>query len=198
MNAVRPAVDIMHGDLRFGVRAQPGQPAVAGHFALPLHQTVRIMDGRRHEIGGFVAGVAEHQALVACAQVQMIVARMIDRLGDLWTLLVVSNHDRATFVIDAVVAVVVADASDGVARNLDVIDRGAAADFAGEQHKAGVAQGFGGHARRRILLEQGIENRVRDLVRHFVGMSLGDRLRGEKEFSSHEGVPFGIDRRPIG
>ena len=56
-------------DLRFGIGAQPRQLATFAQFALALHQAVAIVDGKGHQGGGFVAGVAEHQALVARALV---------------------------------------------------------------------------------------------------------------------------------
>jgi hypothetical protein len=55
-------------------------------------------------------------------------------------LLVVGNKNRATFVINAIVGVVVADALDGVARDLDVIDVGVGGDFTCEDDESGVAQ----------------------------------------------------------
>jgi len=54
-----------HGHLAPGVRAQEGQAAVTAQLALALDQAVRVVDRRGHELGRFVAGVAEHQALVA-------------------------------------------------------------------------------------------------------------------------------------
>src|SRR5690606_17129199 len=97
----RTAVDIAERDLRLGVGTQPRQAAVFAQFALALHQAVRVPDGRRHQVGGFVAGVAEHQALVARALVQVVFGLAVDALGDVGRLLVVRHQHRATLVVDA-------------------------------------------------------------------------------------------------
>ncbi len=146
VDAVRLAVDVAHRHLALGVRAQEGQAAVLAQLGLALDQPVRVVDRRRHQLGRFVAGVAEHQALVAGAGVQVVVAGMVDALRDVVALLVVADHHRAALVVDAVLGVVVADALDGVARDLDVVDVRVGGDLAGQHHQAGVAQRLGGDA----------------------------------------------------
>ena len=56
------------------------------------------------------------------------------------------QSNRATFVVDAVVGVVVANALDGVACDLDVVDVRVGGDLACQHDQAGVGQGFGSHA----------------------------------------------------
>ena len=92
---------------------------------------------------------------------------------------------RAAFVVDAVLGVVVADALDGVACDLDVVDVGVGRDLAGQHHQAGVGQGFGRDAAARVLLEDRVENRVRDLVGHLVGVPFRNRFRREEEIVGH-------------
>ena len=152
---------------------------------LALDQAVRVVDRRRHQVGRLVAGVAEHQALVAGAGVEVVVAGVVDALGDVVALLVVADHHRAALVVDAVLGVVVADPLDRVARDLDVVDVRVGRDLAGEDDQAGVAQGLGGDARARILLEDRVEDGVGDLVGDLVGVAFGDRFGGEEEVVRH-------------
>ena len=77
------------GELGFGIGAQPRQKTAFAHFALALHQAVAVVDGKRHQYGGFVAGIAEHQALVACALVQIHALAFVDALGYIGRLLAV-------------------------------------------------------------------------------------------------------------
>ncbi|OIQ81510.1 hypothetical protein GALL_367270 [mine drainage metagenome] len=191
----RAAVLVAEGDLALGVRAQPGQAAVTAQLALALHQAVRVVDGRGHQLGGFVAGVAEHQALVARPLVEVVVVRAVDALGDVGALLVVGDQHGAALVVDAEVGVVVADALEGVARHLDVVDHRVGGDLAGQHDEAGVGQGFGGDARARVLFEDGVEDGVRNLVGHLVGMALGHGFGGEEEGISHGGAPVGLQFR---
>src|SRR5690606_31495414 len=135
----------------------------------------------RHQVGGFVAGVAEHQALVARALVQDFFAAAVHALGDIGRLLVVGHQYGAALVVDAVFGIVVADALDGVARNLDVVDVGRRGDFTGQHDQAGVAQGLGRHARIGVLREDGVEDGVGDLIRDFVGMAFGNGFGSKEE-----------------
>ena len=74
---------VVHGgNLRFGIGAQPRQLAAFAQFALALHQAVAVIDGKGHQGGGFVAGIAEHQALVARALVQVDTFAFVHALGD--------------------------------------------------------------------------------------------------------------------
>ncbi len=96
---------------------------------------------------------------------------MIHTLRDVVALLVIAHHDGTAFVVDAVLGVVVADALDGVAGDLDVIHMGIGGDFTGQHDQTGVGQGFSGDAAAGVLLKNGIQNRIRNLVCHFVGVA---------------------------
>ena len=176
----RLAIDVTESDLRLGVRAQPGQAAVLTQFALALNKAVRVPDRGRHQIRGFVAGVAEHQALVAGTLVQVVFRGAVNALGDIGRLLVVGNKHRAAFVIDPVIGIVVTDTLDGVARHLDVVDVGGGGDFAREHHEARVAEGFGSYARVRILREDRVEDGIGNLVGNLVGVPFRNGFRGEE------------------
>jgi hypothetical protein len=154
-------------------------------LGLALDEAVRVVDGRGHQLGRFVAGVAEHQALVASAGVQVVVAGVVHALGNVVGLLVVADHHGAALVVDAVVGVVVADALDGVARHLDVVDVRVGRDFAREHHQAGVGQRFGGHAAAGVLLEDRVQDGVRDLVGNLVGVAFGNGFGSEEEVVRH-------------
>ena len=174
VDAVRLAVDIAHRDLALGVGTQKRQPAVFAKLRLALDQAVRVVDRRGHQLGRLVAGVAEHQALVAGAGVEVVVAGMVNALGDVVALLVVGHQHRAALVVDAELGVVVAYAFEGVARDLDVVDMGVGGDLAGQHDQAGVGQGFGSDPAEWVLRKDRVEDRIRDLVGHFVGMAFGN------------------------
>ena len=69
--AVGLAVDVADRDLRLRVGAQPRQAPVARSSRLALDQAMRQVDRQRHELRRLVAGVAEHQALVARALLEV-------------------------------------------------------------------------------------------------------------------------------
>ena len=76
----RLAVLVAQRDLALGVGLEERRGAgmaVGGHA---LEDLVAVIERRRHQVGGLVAGEAEHDALVAGAFV--LVARGVDALGD--------------------------------------------------------------------------------------------------------------------
>ena len=63
----RPVAVVLDGDLGLAVGPQVRDRAVLADLGQPLGQPVRQRDRQRHQLGRVVAGVAEHQALVAGA-----------------------------------------------------------------------------------------------------------------------------------
>ena len=61
-----PAV-VADGHLGLSVGTQARDDPLLAHQCQALRQTVRQVDGKRHEGGGVIAGVAEHESLVASA-----------------------------------------------------------------------------------------------------------------------------------
>ena len=143
---------VADGELRLRIRAQPRQAAILADFRLSLHQPMRVIDGERHQLRRFVAGIAEHQALVAGALLEVEALAFVDALSDVGRLLVISDQNAAATIIDAVIGVVVADPLDRVARRLLVVDvlRGRR-DLAGEDDQSGVDQRLGRDASRFVL-----------------------------------------------
>ena len=60
------------------------------------------------------------------------------------------------------------------------IDVAAGGDLAGDDRQAGRDERLAGDAADGILREDGVENRIGDLVGDLVGMPFGHRLRGEE------------------
>ena len=182
---MRLAVYIAHGDLAFGIGAQVGHAAVLAQLGLALHQAVGVVDWRGHQLGGFVAGVAKHEALITRAGVEVVVRGVVYALGDVIALLVIGHQHGAAFVVNAVLSVVVANALDGVTRHLDVIDMRVGGDLTGQHHQTGVAQGLGRHPGFGVLFEDCVQNSIRHLVGHLVGVALRDGLGSEEKIICH-------------
>src|SRR5690606_4883145 len=110
----------------------------------------------------------------ARALIEVQALAFIHALRDVRRLLVVADHDRAALVVDTEVSIVVTDALDGFARNVDIVDVRIRRDFAGQYNEAGIAQGFGRYAGTGILFEDGIQDGVGDLISDLVRMTFGD------------------------
>jgi hypothetical protein len=103
----------------------------------------------------------------------------VHALGDVGRLLVDGGDDTAGVAVEPVRLAVVADAAHRAAHDLGDVDVRLGRDLAGHDHQAGGEQGLARHPPVGILGEDGVEDGVGYLVRHLVGMTLGDRLGGE-------------------
>ena len=88
-------------DLALGVRAQEWQAAASLRTGSGARPAVRVVDGRGHQLRRFVAGVAN---IKPWSPAQCSGGRRTHgpRPGDVVGLLVVTDHDGAAFVINAV------------------------------------------------------------------------------------------------
>ena len=105
----RLAVEVAHGELGLRVGAQPRQSSVAAHLGLPLHDAVGVVDGQRHQLRGLVARVAEHEALVTRALIEIEPVAFVHALGDVGRLAVDRGQHGARLVVEADLRGVVAD-----------------------------------------------------------------------------------------
>ena len=150
---------------------------------------VRVIDGRRHEVGRLVAGVAEHDALVARAffLVGAGLAR-VDALRDIGGLPVQQHLDVACVPVEA--RLLVADVLDRHARGMrdPVLRHGrGAARLARDHHLVGGGERFAGRADipgvdpgpGALAVEQ-VDDFVGDAIADLVGMSLRDGLAREQ------------------
>ncbi len=146
------AVGIADGDLRLGVGAQPAESSVLAQLRLALDQAVREEDGQRHVARRLVAGVAEHEALVARALLEVQALALVHALRDVGRLLAVGDQDGAGRAVEAERRVGIADALDGVARDLVVLHARVGGDLARQHHQVVLHQRLGGDARGLVLL----------------------------------------------
>ena len=93
---------VLDGDLGLAVGPQVGERAVVADGGEPLGEALGHRDRQRHQDVGVVAGVAEHQALVAGALLVHRVDRAgaglvagVDALGDVARLAADRDHDAA-------------------------------------------------------------------------------------------------------
>ena len=178
----RLAVHVADRDLRLPVRPQVIHAARLPELTEPHHEFVREDDRQGHQLGRLRARIAEHQALVAGAEV-------VHAHGDVAGLLVDGRDHAARLVIEAVLGAGVTDLADrlaGHARNIDVARGG---DLAGHDDETGGQQRLTRHAPDRILADDGIQDRVGDLVRDLVGVTFGHRLRREEIFIPRHAFP---------
>ena len=111
-----------------------------------LRMLVGQRDRQRHQLGRVVAGVAEHQALVAGADLLALRGVLVDAHGDVGALPVDREHHGAGVGADAHLVVGVADVADHLADDVGIVDHGLGGDFAGDDGDAGGDHRLAGHA----------------------------------------------------
>ena len=178
--------------LGFAIGKQVAQGSVVAHFGKAARQPVGQADRQRHQLGRLVAGVAEHDSLVAGThQIQRItgvVVGLVNALGDVGGLLVESHQHRTAVGIEATgPGSAVTDLLDHIAHQVDEIHLRFGGHLTGDHAEAGVHHGLAGHAAGGILGKQSIENGVAHLVADLVGMPFRDGL-GCKDVSAHSGL----------
>jgi hypothetical protein len=189
---------VLDGDLGLAVGPEVRQRPVLAHLGELLGEALRDHDRQRHQHVGVVAGVAEHQALVARALLVQGVhgtgARLVaavDALGDVARLAPDSDHHAAGLAVEALVGGVVADREDPVPDGLLDVDVPARVDLTGDHHEARGQQCLHRDPRVGVLREHGVQDGVTDLVSDLVRVTLGHRLRREKT-SGHSSTPSSV------
>src|SRR5262245_32060120 len=137
------AVAVLYRHLALGVGAELDRLALASAAGLAqgLEDVMGIVDRRRHELRRLVAGIAEHDSLIARANV--LVAQGVDALGDVRRLAVQQHLDSGALPMKAVL--LVSDVLDSLAGALDNAVTGdafGAAILAGNDDAVGGSEGL--------------------------------------------------------
>ena len=182
MHALRTIViAVLDRHLAFRVGPQIGHhPALAPNGGQFFHQHMRENQRSRHQLTGLGAGVPEHDALIA-GSLQLL-ALSHDALIDVGRLLVNGRQHAARAAVELVVAFRVADPIDHAPGHLLYVDIGLRAHLARHDDQSRRTERFAGYLRMIVMTKKLVENRIGNLVRYLVGMSLGHRL-GRKQKS---------------
>ncbi len=190
----RLPIDILDRHLRLTVRTQIIERAVLTHIGQPLRQPVRQPDRHRHQIRRVITRIPEHHALITRADLIETVRetvtdllRLVDPHRNVRRLLIDRRQHRTRIAVEPERIVVVPDTAHRVAHHPRIIHIRLRADLTRDHHHPRRAHRLARHPRLRILLENRIQHRITDLIRHLVRMTLGHRLRRERE-RTHEAL----------
>ncbi len=128
-----------------------------------------------HKGFGFIAGVAEHQPLVSRAL--LFLAFADHTTVDVGALSVHGVENATGFSVKLVVALVVAYSADHLPGNVLNIDIGLGVIFTGNYDLPGGHKYLAGHLCIRVLRNMSVNDGIRYLVRHLVGMSFRHAFR---------------------
>ncbi len=134
-------------------------------------------NGHRHELFGFIAGEAEHQALVTGTA-------SIHSPGNVERLALYGGHHSAGIGVEAKFGSRVTDIPNHTPHQVLIIQIGARGNLTGHDDQSGRQQGFAGHAPLGVLGEHRIEHGIGNLIGNLIGVTLGHRLGREQIVSS--------------
>ncbi len=145
-------------------------------------------DRRWHELGRFVARVAEHQPLVASALLSGILSfgsAGVDALRNIGRLAGddVANEDPVS--MENVIIVHVADLAHGIAHDLDIIQFGFRSNLAADDDDVALGIGLASDPAMGILRQARIEHRIGNRIANFVGVTFPDGFGRENVTTRH-------------
>ena len=143
---------VLHGHLRLAVGAHPGAGAVLAHLGELVANAVGQQVREGHGLLSLVRGVAEHDALVAGANLLgglglgLLAKHALRNVGGLR----LQRHEHvARGVVEALGLVVVANVLHRLAHHLLVVHLGLGGDLAKHHHHARLGGRLAGHATAR-------------------------------------------------
>src|SRR5690606_38468451 len=113
------------------------------------------------------------------------VVRLIHAHGDVRGLFADTVEHGAAGAVEAHIGAVVTDVQDHLADDVFQFNVGIGAHFPGDNRHTGFHQCFHGHAGVGIVGDDGVQNRIGNLVGHFVRVAFGDRLGGKDAVFTH-------------
>ena len=187
---------ILHGDLTLAVGPHIGHLAALADLRHALAQLLCQGQGQGHQFRRLVAGVAEHHALVTGAVAQLAVGALlvlqgfVHAHGDVGGLLVDGGNHGTGVAVKAVLAPVIANVPDHLPGDVGDVHIAAGGDLAHHVDQSGAGRGLAGHAAVGVLLQNGVQDGVGDLVADLVGVALRDGFGGEEIVSCHSTGSF--------
>ena len=184
---------VFDGDLGLGVGAGPREGVVTAAVGALLGEVAGEFVGEGHEGFSFVGGITEHHTLIAGTEVFVLldVVGTEDGLVDFGGLLFDGNEEVAGLVVETLGGVVEADVLDGVTDDLLVVEDGLGGDFTEDHDHTGLEAGFAGDLGVGIFGEAGVEDGIRDLIGHLVGVTFSDVFGGEENLTNGHFFGYG-------
>ena len=166
------SVNIFNGNLTLSVWPQPRNFPGSSQDRQPLRQAMSNHDRQWHQFRCLVGGITEHHSLIASTA-------GVDALGYVRRLSSESRHHSTGLAVKPHARIRIADILHYRAHDFRHIDVRIRGNLTREYDQAGCKQRLARDSGGRIVSENGVQNTIRYLVSHLVGMALGNRFRRE-------------------
>ena len=163
VHSFRNTKRILHRNLRFSVRPDAGDQFFLPAGGEQARDTVCQHDRRGQQLDRFPAGIAVHDALIACAE-----HFAVDRVRNIRALCMQPHL--------YIIITVISGSLNRLPHNGFHVRACRRAEFSGHKNFARRRQHFAGDASIRIFFEAGVQNVVRNRVAELVRMACRDGL----------------------
>ena len=167
---------VFHRDLHLAIRADVRDDAGNSANFQQRYKALGRYHRHRKIFGRFVAGVADHNALIARAEGILVLSLSQFRLD--------SARNVGALVVDVAVDLVrlrvIADIPQGVADDVEHVGLSASRDFARHNNVTVGCHYLTGHAAGGIMLQTGVQHAVGNEVAQLVGMPAHNGFCGVK------------------
>jgi hypothetical protein len=166
---------VLNSDLGLGIWSQPWDASIAagsGHGSVEL---VGQLKSQWEEFWGLIGGISEHDTLVTSTELleRLLV---VETLRDIWRLLLNSNKNVASLVVETLSRIIVTDVLDGTANDLLVVELGLGGDLSEDHYHTSLCGSLASNLGERVLSQTGVKNSIGDLIGDLVWVTLTDRL----------------------
>ncbi len=166
---------IFHSDLTLGIRTKICHFLSFASYSRQLsEQLMAQVKSERHHRRSLISRIAEHHALVACSLILRLVT--FHTTVYIAALLMQGRKHPARLGIKHQLAVIIPDLRNHLTDSLHQVNICGTFHFAGHHNLSGCHKGLTCHFRLMVASKEFIKNSVGNLVGHFIGMSLRDRL----------------------
>ena len=173
-------ISVLDRHLALTIRAKIAEAICLPHLRELARELVREADGEWHEFGRLIARVAEHEALVAGSLFLCLRFFSRDSHIDVCTLLTDTDEDSTRLVIEAELAIVVADLLNRLPCDLCHRDVRLRLDLSCDDHEPGRCQTLARDVGVGIVLQCVVEHSVTDLVAELIWVTFGNGFGGEE------------------
>ncbi len=149
--------------------------------------------GKGHEVGCFITGISNHEALVSSSNLFVFLV-LVNTLSNFRRLLVNGNNDGCSFVIHSDLVGVVADFLNGLSGDLLEVDLAICADLAEDHADRVFDSTLTCHFSVGVFFKTGVKDGVRDVVAEFVRVAGSDALGGVEEMTKLRGKLLAFDK----
>ena len=171
---------VLYRNLSLSIRTKVSQCAILAHLGQLKCKLLCQCDRIRHILLGLICRITKHHTLISGADrldllvihlVLFCFQRLINTHCDIGRLLVNRCNDCAGICIKPIFSSCVANLTDRIADDLLNVHICFRRDLAHNQYQTGRRCCLAGYTAHRILLHQRVQDRIRNLVAHFIRMS---------------------------